>query len=286
MTTADLLRTARRRFDEARPAEAVAPALAALATVDDSPRAANIHVALSSIYEHLSRHDAAAHHAREAVRLATSGRLRVQALSALAVVTRIRGRHDEAEAHYREALALADEDRATLLCGLGVVHKYAGRFDQAEVAYREALALIGPDEPAVASVWHNLGGLDHSRGRHAAGERTRAGRWSFVRRHPDRITRRWRPTARRWCRCWSASASSTRRRASTGRAMAVFERVYPPDHYDFTVTYNDLGVLLAAQGRIREVRDLYERAIDIKCRILGPGPRRRPHVAELAALPN
>jgi tetratricopeptide (TPR) repeat protein len=54
------------------------------------------------------------------------------------------------------------------------------------------------------------------------------------------------------------------------QALDVFERVYPPDHYDFAVTYNDLGVVLAAQGRTARARDLYEKALAIKRRLLGP----------------
>ena len=63
---------------------------------------------------------------------------------------------------------------AALLNGLGVLHKYQGRYDEAEPAYRRALAIaeaaLGPDHPDVASLYHNLGGLEHARGNAARGE--------------------------------------------------------------------------------------------------------------------
>jgi tetratricopeptide (TPR) repeat protein len=275
VSVADLLATARSEFDAGRAAEAVEPARRALTKVEpESARAANIHVALSAIHERLSRYDEAEHHARRAVALTDlppHGRLRVHALASLAQMARIRGRLDEAEGLYLAALTIAEEDTASLLCGLGVVHKYAGRYDDAERVYREALALIGPDEPAAAAVWHNLGGVEHSRGRHEVGE-PHARRSVELRQRthgPDH------PTVAA-DRAALASLLLGQHRFDEAevlyrQALAVFEQVYPADHYDVAVTCNDLGTLLAARGETDEARRYYRRAIDIKRRILGPG---------------
>ena len=275
MTVAELLATARSRFDAGRAVEAVEPAQRALAAVDpDTHRAANVHVALSAIHERLSRYDEAEHHARQAVALTDlppHGRLRVHALASLAVIARVRSRLDEAEGLYLAALTIAEDDTASLLCGLGVVYKYAGRLDDAERVYREALALIGPDEPASAAVWHNLGGIEHSRGRHAEGE-PHARRSVALR---ERLLGPDHPTVAA-DRAALASLLAGQRRFDEAeslyrQALAVFERVYPADHYDVAVTCNDLGTLLAARGDKEEARRYYRRAIDIKRRILGPG---------------
>ena len=58
--------------------------------------------------------------------------------------------------------------------GLAVVFKYTSRFNEAGRLYRSALAITkrtqGPNACAVASILHNLGGLEHSWGRFAKGE--------------------------------------------------------------------------------------------------------------------
>ncbi|MEV6606400.1 tetratricopeptide repeat protein [Kutzneria sp. NPDC051319] len=243
----DLLATARRRFDAGDAVAALAPAQRALAEAEPgSAQAANIHVALSAIHERLSQYDEAEHHARQAVALTDMpphGRLRVHALASLAVMARIRDRLDEAEGLYLSALALAEEDTASLLCGLGIVHKCAGRYDDAERVYREALALIGPDEPEAAAVWHNLGGIEHSRGRHAEGE-LHARRSVALRERalgPDH------PIVAA-DRAALASLLVGQRRFDEAKdlyrqALLVFQRVYPADHHSVTVTARNLAAL-------------------------------------------
>ena len=48
-----------------------------------------------------------------------------------------------------------------------------GRYDEAEPLYKKALAIlertIGPAHPDIASLYHNLGGLEHARGHYAKG---------------------------------------------------------------------------------------------------------------------
>ena len=54
------------------------------------------------------------------------------------------------------------------------VLRILGRYDEAEPFYRRALeitdATLGRESEAAATLCHNLGGLEHSRGRHALGE--------------------------------------------------------------------------------------------------------------------
>src|SRR5207249_756098 len=57
---------------------------------------------------------------------------------------------------------------------LAVLYKYTGQFRVASRLYRRALALMeqhfGPDHLELATLYHNLGGLEHAQGRHARGE--------------------------------------------------------------------------------------------------------------------
>jgi len=61
-----------------------------------------------------------------------------------------------------------------VLNDLGVVHKAQARFDDAGLVYRRALAISAQaedtDAAALATLYHNLGGLEHARGRYAVGE--------------------------------------------------------------------------------------------------------------------
>jgi tetratricopeptide (TPR) repeat protein len=85
-----------------------------------------------------------------------------------------RGRHREAAKSYRRALRLAyglrSADplfRATLLNDFGVLCKFMGRFALAESMYQRALRTLGKSsnhKDPLATLYHNLAGLDHARG--------------------------------------------------------------------------------------------------------------------------
>src|SRR5947209_1979818 len=87
-----------------------------------------------------------------------------------------RGNYRRAESSLREALESAEKhtanfvvDRPALWNQLGMVCKYLGKFDSAERYYRLALrhARQHPKSPEreffLANLYHNLGGVEHSR---------------------------------------------------------------------------------------------------------------------------
>ncbi len=91
------------------------------------------------------------------------------------------GRYREAETQFREAAKAAavlfgrhSMEVAAALNNRAMVCKYDGRFDTAARIYGRslqlAIAAYGPEHPALASIYHNLGGLEHARGRFARGE--------------------------------------------------------------------------------------------------------------------
>lgn len=65
--------------------------------------------------------------------------------------------------------------QAAALNAQGLRCKQLGQYDAARVHYERALALLesaaDPDAAAIATVYHNLGGIEHARGNHLAGER-------------------------------------------------------------------------------------------------------------------
>src|SRR5687768_15207841 len=130
-------------------------------------------------YAEASRHAARSVEVMRAVRQRADGadieRLYVQSLTAHGNVERILGRYDSAERLLREALTAADgaleegdEDLVRTLNSLGVLFKYSGRFDEAKILYERAIRMVervsGPDQDSLATLLHNLGGLEHARG--------------------------------------------------------------------------------------------------------------------------
>ena len=283
---------ARRLHAEGRTAEALEPARAALAVVRRArgPRhddTTSVRIGLSIICERLSLYDEAEEHAERAVAATDHDgapvRLRTHALSRLAVMDRIRGRLDHAGMLYEQAIALAttnpsatDSDQVSLLSGLGVVHKAAKRYDAAEALYRKALGMTNPDGDAAASLWHNLGGLDHARGRHAAGEP--AARRS-VRIRAALLGADHPMVAADQAALASLLAGQKKYREAEDlylTALVIFEKTYGVENYEVAVTHNDLGALEAARGNTDLARRHYYLAIALKTGILGAG---HPEVA-------
>src|SRR5262249_34625146 len=102
----------------------------------------------------------------------------IRQLSDAADERRAQGRYDVAEPLYLRALSLAElfcecEDVAAACNNLAVLYKYTGRFDEAGRLYLRAMSLLerllGPEHPEIATLYHNLGGLEHARGHFADG---------------------------------------------------------------------------------------------------------------------
>ncbi len=81
-----------------------------------------------------------------------------------------------------------------------VATKYTGHFDTAYQLYRRALRIaidtLGPNHTDVASIYHNLGGLEHARGRFRRGEPFPAGPLPSASQLLALITRLWRLISR------------------------------------------------------------------------------------------
>ncbi len=206
-------------------------------------------------------------------------RLYVQSLTGLGDILRIRGRYDDAEPWLREAIALGetslgtdDEDVVTAVNSLAVLFKYSGRFDDAAALYERALAAAeraGASDESLATLLHNIGGLEHARGDYARGEP--AARRSVELREralgPDH------PAVAADVAALAAIVDGLGRHdeaeAMYLRALGTFERVYGPDHYEIAVNLNNLAGVRQAQGRLVDGEVLYRRALTIKEALLG-----------------
>lgn len=176
-----------RRFGAAAQAARRAQALYAAAEGPRHPDVAHALVELGQVEEARERPREARRCYRRALVLLAGdrrsldpevGRLRVRAGTLFAGVERALGRFAEADRAYRQGFADAsrwldarDPDLAGLLNNWGMLRKYQGRFTEAIRLYGRALriARANRDREALATLYHNLGGVEHARGRFAAG---------------------------------------------------------------------------------------------------------------------
>ena len=199
-----------------------------------------------------------------------------------ALVFSARGHYRDAEACLREALKAARNsahvlatERCELWNELGMVCKYLGKFDSAERYYRLALRRAddletGPRrEQLLADLYHNLGGIEHSR------------------RHFRRAERYARKGLQIRLRCVAAgdlTVASDRAALAAildglqrygeskklyNQALRTYCREYGPSHFEIAVILNNLGVLYAAIGRPKRAYLYYRSALEMKRREVG-----------------
>jgi tetratricopeptide (TPR) repeat protein len=181
----------------------------------------------------------------------------------------------------REALAAVEQAPSSegaglveALNALGLLCKDLGRYDEARGHYERALALLeraGAAEPDdIATLYHNLGGVEHARGDYAAGEafarRGLAIRTSLDNADPflvatDKVA-------------LAAILDGLTRYVEAERlylaAVALFERTPGQHDIELGVALNDLGAQYARRGRLGQAEELLTRAVDLKRRALGP----------------
>jgi len=189
-------------------------------------------------------------------------RVRVASLGNLGMVLRHQGRYGEAEPFLKRALGLAeatfgprDLEVGSLLNQLGVLYKYQGRF--AEAGRSTAARCGSPSGPS---------------GRHPECDDLPQPRRPRARPRPLRPRRAVRPPlgaireralgpitpdvaadvaalARSW-----PNGRHDEAEALYLRALAVFERVYGPVHYEVAINLNNLGALHQARASRRRPR--------------------------------
>jgi tetratricopeptide (TPR) repeat protein len=277
-------------LDAGRLSEAEADAASSLAIFEsedglESPDVANVATTLGAIADARGDSSAALDHARKACRImdALEGRcvgskadaIRVAALGGAGTALRVMGQYGDAEPWLRRAITVAERTvDAQLLAGalnnLAVLFKYTGNFDEGERLYLRALSLAEENSAQAATLYHNLGGLDHARGRFESAE-PHARRAVEIRArllgddHLDTLA-----DACALAGVLDGLARYTESEPIYRRALAAFERLLGPEHYEIAVNLNNLAGVRWSLGDAVEAEVLYRRALEMKRRLLGP----------------
>jgi tetratricopeptide (TPR) repeat protein len=204
---------------------------------------------------------------------------RIAVASSMARLQRILGNLSDAESLYLQTIALAERfyesesiELAALLNDLAVVYKYAARLDEAERLYLRALPIIAAQRSQhvdVATVWHNLAGIEYARKRFELGE-TYARR--AVRIREDALGADHVEVARDIAVLASLAQEQQRYAEAEElyqRCLRIFENAYGSAHYDLAVSYNNLAAVYRARGDLAGASSLYRKALEIKERLLG-----------------
>ena len=189
---------------------------------------------------------------------------------------RLLAEYDAAASDLDRAVTLARSAvvRGWALNARGILAKDTGRYEQAAGLYADALRalrqVLGDEHPDTATLFHNLAGLEHARGRYEAGEP---------------LARR--AVALREQRGGAGSAEVTADLAVLGallagqgrydeaeavfvRTLKAWTRLRGPDHYEVAISSQHLAALHAARGEVHWARDEYRDALRIKLNALGP----------------
>ncbi|HWA16098.1 MAG TPA: tetratricopeptide repeat protein [Gemmatimonadales bacterium] len=185
--------------------------------------------------------------------------------------------------------------QAAVLNHLGILGKATGQFAEARRHYLSALPIVRrhPRNPylELADLYHNLGGLDHARGRYRAGEPlARKAIALRARRHGPQAIVTWLDRTAHAALLHGLGDYARAERVYR-RALPRFRRHYGAAHFEVAMTRNNLGCALALQGKWPEARREIETAVRLFTRLLGPrhpttrATRRTLAAAEAAAQP-
>lgn len=193
-------------------------------------------------------------------------------------VLRARGEYARAEEVLLEALPLAEGrfgawsiETGFALNALGMTYKYWGRFDEARDVYERALAILvrgfSEEHVDVATIHHNLGGLEHARRDFEAAE-PHARMSVELRRQllgPEHVATAEDEAA--WAPILHALGRDDEAEALLRHAIGVLERVLGPEHPEVAGAWNNLGSTLS---NLDEAAEAYQHALAAKERVLGP----------------
>lgn len=188
------------------------------------------------------------------------------------------GRFRDAERFARKALVTAarstapdDPLRARLWNALGMARKYRGRYPAAGRAYAAAERIIGVhcQPAALATLYHNLGGLEHARGDFARAEVFT--RRALVLRLELRGGRH--PEVARDLAALGAILDERGRHdeaeAALRQALAIFRRGWIRPRRDIAAVMSNLAVCLHRMGK-PQAEEIGRRAASLNARLLGP----------------
>ena len=206
--------------------------------------------------------------------------IRARTFNMLGDVRRVLGEYIKAEADLETALAIltsefgeASEAVADARNNLGILYKYWGRFDDALQLYAQALSTIiviyGERSLEASAIFHNIGGVLHSRGDFAAAEEPGRKAWNISSELLDEDD----PRVMRDAAAYAAILDGLERYGESEtiylRVLAVMSRIFGREHYEVAATLHSLGAVYTALGRLEEAEQHYRMAQVLKEKLLG-----------------
>ena len=211
-----------------------------------------------------------------------AAQIRSRTMGLIGEICRMRGDFDRAEASLKDALRIvaaefgeASEPVADARNNLAVLYKACGRFDEGLRLYQQALDSVvhlhGDDCLAGSVIYHNIGGILHSKGDFTAAEPPGRKAWEISRRLLGEDDPRTLFDAVAYAAILDGLQRYDESEAIYRRALAIFERTFGPEHYEVASNLHNLAAVLCARGDLAEAEKLYRRALAIKQKLLGAG---------------
>ncbi len=207
--------------------------------------------------------------------------LQITNMTSLGTFQRIQGNYAEAEQTYQQAIKLIETQgteqhqgkKTQLANNLAIVYKYWGKFDAAESLYQDTLASLkqqyGNYHPDVATIYHNLAGLNHARRDYQTAETWARQSYQlhlelFGAQHPQTIADGAAlGSILHGLQQWDEAIAHFK------TAISFFEQHFGSIHYDVALNLNNLAASEQAKGNLSEAEQAYRRALAIKTQILG-----------------
>lgn len=204
----------------------------------------------------------------------------ISELTARGTLHRERGQPALAEPVLREALALAEtqcsKDSSRLVASLnalGLVCKDLAKYDDARACYERALLVLestGAATPAdVATLYHNLGGVEHARGNFAVGEPLARKGLELRRRIASAGDRELAADMVALAAILDGQGKFEEAESLYLEALQALEREPDENAHEIAVALNDLGANHARRGLLDGAEAMLTRAVELKTARLG-----------------
>jgi tetratricopeptide (TPR) repeat protein len=209
-----------------------------------------------------------------------AAQIRARTMGLIGEICRTLGDFVRAEVSLKEALRIvstefgeAPEHTANARNNLAVLYKSCGRFDEGLCLYQQALdsivKLSGEDCLASSVIYHNIGGILHSKGDFAAAELPGRKAWEISRRLLGEDDSRTLFDAAAYAAILDGLQRYDESEAIYRRTLPIFEKTFGPQHYEVAANLHNLAAVLGAGGDLRQAEQLYRRALAIKEKLLG-----------------